>query len=142
MIFPVKRLRPDAVLPTRASEGSVGYDLYAVEDVTIPSLQFGKVKTGIAVAVPDGYYARIAPRSGLAVRHGLDVLAGVVDPDYRGELVVVVSNFSRGAGDVTIRAGDRVAQLILEACATPPIVELAELPGTQRGAAGFGSSGR
>jgi len=141
VIFPVKRLRPDAILPTRATGGSVGYDLYAVEDVTIGSLQFGTVKTGIAVAVPGGYYARIAPRSGLAVKYGLAVLAGVVDNDYRGEVKAVVANFAAGTGDVTLRAGDRVAQIILEACATPPVVELAELPGTERGEGGFGSSG-
>lgn len=141
MILAAKRLRPDAILPTRATAESVGYDLYAVERVTLYAHDYAKVETGIAVATPPGTYGRIAPRSGLAARHGLDVLAGVVDNDYRGEVKAVVANFAAGTGDVTLRAGDRVAQIILEACATPPVVELAELPGTERGAAGFGSTG-
>ncbi len=140
MILAVKRLRPDAILPTRGSDGAVGYDLYAVEVVTVGVLSFAVVPTGIAVAIPEGYYARIAPRSGLAAGLGLDVLAGVVDPDYRGEIKVIVSNFST-KGAASFWAGDRVAQLILEACATPPVVELAELPGTDRGAGGLGSTG-
>lgn len=140
MILAAKRLRPDAILPTRATAESVGYDLYAVERVTLYARDYVKVETGIAVATPPGTYGRIAARSGLAARHGLDVLAGVVDPDYRGGLVVIVSNYG-SMRPVTIEPGDRVAQLILERCETPPVVELAELPGTERGAAGFGSTG-
>lgn len=141
MILSVKLLHEDAVLPTRATVGSVGYDLYALKRVTIPAFTYAKANTGIAVAVPPGTYGRIAPRSGLAARYGIDVLAGVVDPDYTGEILVLLSNFSYGGASVTIEKGDRIAQLILERCETPPVVELAELPGTERGEGCFGSTG-
>ncbi len=89
--------------------------------------------------MPAGHYGRIAPRSGLAVKHGLDCLAGVVDCDFRGEVRVVLMNHS--ANSYTVTRGDRIAQLIVEACAMPAVVDVAALDGTERGAAGFGSSG-
>jgi dUTP pyrophosphatase len=101
------------------------------------------VSTGITVNLPPGTYGRIAPRSGLAVKHGLDTLAGVIDPDYTGEVKVVLQNLDVNQPFV-IRPGYRIAQLILEQCVTPEVVEV---PGectslvTERGAAGFGSTG-
>ena len=82
-----KRLHPEARLPTRGSAGAAGLDLCAVERLTIESGGRAAVRTGLAVAIPRGFYGRVAPRSGLAVRHGLDVLAGVIDSDYRGEIL-------------------------------------------------------
>lgn len=82
--LPTKRLNPNATLPTRGSSKAAGLDLYAVEPATIPAKGRAVIPTGIAVAIPDGYYGRTAPRSGLAVHNGLDVGAGVIDSDFRG----------------------------------------------------------
>jgi dUTP pyrophosphatase len=97
------------------------------------------VGTGIAVGLPDGVYARVAPRSGLAAKHCIDVGAGVIDPDYTGEIKVIM--FNHGDVDYTIKQGDKIAQMILERCETPPIEEVIEIEDTVRGACGFGSSG-
>ena len=97
------------------------------------------MKTGISIAVPDGCYGRIAPRSGLAVKNYIDVGAGVIDADYRGEVGVVL--FNHYDEDFHIKKGDRFAQLILEQIKTPPVKETADLPSTERGEIGFGSTG-
>ena len=136
----IKKLSPDAIIPTRASQGSVGYDLYSTEDTVVPC-QCGRVivGTGIAVGLPEGVYARIAPRSGLAAKHCIDVGAGVIDPDYTGEIKVIM--FNHGDMEYTIKQGDKIAQMILERCETPPIEEVIEIEDTVRGTQGFGSSG-
>ena len=136
----IKKLSPDAIIPTRASQGSVGYDLYSTEDTVVPC-QCGRVivGTGIAVGLPEGVYARIAPRSGLAAKHCIDVGAGVIDPDYTGEIKVIM--FNHGDMEYTIKQGDKIAQMILERCETPPIEEVIEIEDTVRGTKGFGSSG-
>ena len=125
---------------TRGSDGSVGYDLYSNEDAIVPC-QAGNalVGTGLAVRIPDGCYGRVAPRSGLAVKHCIDVGAGVIDPDYTGEVKVVL--FNRGFDNFEIKKGDRIAQLILERCETPHIKEIGLLEETLRGSDGFGSTG-
>ncbi|MDQ1592079.1 MAG: dUTP pyrophosphatase [Pyrinomonadaceae bacterium] len=135
------RLHPAATLPTRGSEHAAGLDLYALEDVTLEA-GGGRaaVRTGLSVAIPQGFYGRVAPRSGLAVKHGLDVLAGVVDSDYRGELLCALVNHGREA--LTLEAGQRVAQLIIEAIITPAPAWADALDETARGAGGFGSTGR
>ena len=97
------------------------------------------MRTGIAVAFPPAFYARIAPRSGLAARWGIDTLAGVVDADYRGEIIVLLTKHT--PYPYIIKAGERVAQLILERASLSPVIEVAELPSTTRGEKGFGSSG-
>lgn len=98
------------------------------------------MSTGLAVVVPPGTYGRVAPRSGLAVRHGIDVLAGVIDEDYRGPLTVVLAN--TGESDFVVSAGDRIAQLVLISIRTPEVVIVGgDLGDTQRGASGFGSTG-
>lgn len=97
------------------------------------------MKTDIALAIPDGCYGRIAPRSGLAWKHHLDVGAGVIDKDYRGSVGVVMFNFSKT--DYQVHQGDRIAQLILERIAVPPVVEVNELDNTTRGTGGYGSTG-
>ncbi|HEX8720344.1 MAG TPA: dUTP diphosphatase [Pyrinomonadaceae bacterium] len=135
-----KRLHPEARLPTRGSAGAAGLDLYAAERVTLPPGGRAAVRTGLAVAVPAGFYGRVAPRSGLAVRHGVDVLAGVIDSDYRGEILCALVN--HGAEPFEIEPGARVAQLVVEAIATPEPVWAEELEETARGAGGFGSTGR
>lgn len=141
----VKRLSPDAVLPKRATPGSVGYDLYAAQSVDLDPHSKVMVRLDVAVAVPSGYYGRIAPRSSLAANHHLHVGAGVVDADYRGPVSVVLFNLSP-TDSYFVRKGDRVAQLILEKVATPDVEEVVDFPpaepgGNQRGDGGFGSTG-
>ena len=135
----VKKMRNTAAIPKRGTAGAAGYDLSAAEETVVPAKGKSVVKTGISIAVPDGCYGRIAPRSGLAVKKFIDVGAGVVDADYRGEVGVVLFNHSDE--DFKIRQGDRIAQLILEKIATPQITETADLPSTVRGSGGFGSTG-
>ena len=140
MSLGVKKLCFDAIIPTRGSDGAVGYDLYSSEDATVPC-QAGRalVGTGIALSIPDGLYGRVAPRSGLAVKHCINVGAGVIDPDYTGEVKVVL--FNHGTEDFEIKKGDRIAQLVLERCETPPIEEINIVEDTERGSGGFGSTG-
>ena len=133
-----KRLHPDAKLPTRANAGDAGFDLSSVEEYHIPAGGRELINTGLSVAIPEGHYGRIAPRSGLAVKSGVSVLGGVVDSSYRGEVKVVLAS----ADAVFIKAGDRVAQLILERISTPEAEWADELPETARGVGSFGSSGR
>ncbi len=134
-----KRLHPEARLPVRGSAGAAGLDLCAVERVTIEPGGRAAVRTGLAVAIPRGFYGRVAPRSGLAVRHGLDVLAGVIDSDYRGEILCALVNLGREPFEV--EPGARVAQLIIEAVASPEPAWAEELEETARGSGGFGSTG-
>jgi len=133
------QLHPAAILPTRGSGQAAGLDLYSIEDVTLAAGERAAVRTGLSAAIPQGFYGRIAPRSGLAVKHGLDVLAGVVDCDYRGEIVCALINHGREA--FTLAAGERIAQLIIEAIITPEPVWVDSLDETARGAGGFGSTG-
>jgi dUTP pyrophosphatase len=140
MSLGVKKLTYDAIVPTRGSDGAVGYDLYSSEDAVVPC-QAGRalVGTGITVVLPQGVYGRVAPRSGLAVKHCINVGAGVIDPDYTGEIKVVL--FNHGENDFEIKIGDRIAQLVLERCETPPIEEISIVEDTERGSGGFGSTG-
>ena len=131
-----KRLHEDATPPARAHR-SAGYDLTTIEAFDLPPGGMHPVKTGLALVVPPGHYGRVAPRSGLAARAGIDVMAGVIDEDYRGDITVLLVNLSRAP--VRIQKGDRVAQLILEKISTPD-VDLAPYA-TDRGTGGFGSTG-
>ncbi|KAL6235665.1 hypothetical protein BDW75DRAFT_239997 [Aspergillus navahoensis] len=135
----VKKLTPTARAPTRGSAFAAGYDIYAAKEIVIPAKGKGLVDTGLAVAVPEGTYGRVAPRSGLASKHFIDVGAGVIDADYRGEVKVLLFNFSDV--DFTIKEGDRVAQLVLERIYTPEVAVVEELAESVRGAGGFGSTG-
>lgn len=135
----IQRLSPDATLPTRGSPHAAGYDLYAPLPVLIPTGGRQLVLTGIALAIPPGHYGRIAPRSGHALKLGLHILAGVIDEDYRGEIAVLALN--TGHEPVRLPAGAKIAQLILERISTPEVVEVHALPTTDRGEAGFGSTG-
>jgi dUTP pyrophosphatase len=133
------RLHTAAKLPTRGSAHSAGLDLYSIEAATLPAHTRALVRTGLSVAIPHGYYGRVAPRSGLAARHGLDVLAGVVDSDYRGEIMCALVN--HGDETIELEAGTRVAQLIIEAIMTPEPAWSEDLSETERGGSGFGSTG-
>ncbi len=137
--LPFKKLNDQAVLPTRGSSKSVGLDLYASSALTIPAQGFSIASTGIAVAIPEGYYGRVAPRSGLAAKFGIDTLAGVIDPDYRGELLIVLAN--HGSADFEVKPGDRIAQFIIEKIILPQPVFVDSLDDTERGDGRFGSTG-
>jgi dUTP pyrophosphatase len=134
------KLDEAARLPTRGSRFAAGLDLHAIEAVTLEARGRAVVRTGLSVAIPRGFYGRIAPRSGLAVRHGLDVLAGVIDSDYRGEIMCALIN--HGDEPLEIMPGTRVAQLLIEAIALPLPVWGEDLSPTERGAGGFGSTGK
>ncbi|KAL1883112.1 hypothetical protein VTK73DRAFT_9479 [Phialemonium thermophilum] len=135
----IKKLSEKARLPTRGSEFAAGYDIYASADITIPARGKALVDTDISMAVPAGTYGRIAPRSGLAAKSFIDTGAGVIDADYRGPVKVLLFNHSDT--DFSVREGDRIAQLILERIYNPPVVQVAELEASVRGAGGFGSTG-
>jgi dUTP pyrophosphatase len=139
MALRVKKLSEHAVLPSRATASSAGYDLSAAHAAVVPRHGRAVIQTDLAIAVPPGHYGRIAPRSGLAVKFFVDVGAGVIDCDYRGAVGVVLFNHS--ADDFHVKQGDRIAQLILEVISTPAVVEVDELDDTERGAGGFGSTG-
>ena len=139
MSLRIKKLTQDAILPTRGSGGAVGYDLYSTDEVVVPPTHRALVGTSVAIVLPPGVYGRVAPRSGLAVKHGIQVGAGVVDPDYTGEVKVVL--FNHGDKDFEVKKGDRIAQLVLERCETPPVEEVGTVEETDRGAGGFGSTG-
>ena len=126
--------------PTRGSDHAAGYDIYASQNFIIPAHGRGLVPTGLAVAVPIDAYARIAPRSGLAVKNGIQTGAGVVDSDYRGEVRVLLFNHSDT--EFVISQGDRIAQMILERVYTPVIEDVDELEVSFRGEGGFGSTGK
>lgn len=143
----VKRLNENATVPTKGTDNSAGYDLYASEDGTIPPQSRAIVPTGISIALPTLFkpfkvYGSIRPRSGLAARNGIDTGAGVIDADYRGEIKVVL--FNHNTKEYSYRRGDRIAQLILEVHINREICivdELTQLSNNERGVNGFGSTG-
>jgi dUTP pyrophosphatase len=134
-----KQIDARAVLPARGSVLAAGLDVCGIEELEIAPKQRVMARTGLAVAIPPGFYGRVAPRSGLAAKKGLDVLAGVIDSDYRGEIVCVLYN----TGDETINlpAGSKICQLIIEQIITPEAAWATDLEETARGAGGFGSTG-
>jgi dUTP pyrophosphatase len=140
LLVKVKRLRAEARLPARATNWAAGADLYCTEPFTLQPGERKLAPTGLAIEIPQGFYGRVAPRSGLAVHHGVDTLAGVIDADYRGELKVALINF--GADPVNFAAGDRIAQLIIERAAICDFVWSEELSETERGDGGMGSTGK
>ena len=138
-VLRVKKHSKEAKLPYRSSQFAAGYDLYASQDMTIPAKGKALVPTGISLHIPLGFYGRVAPRSGLALKHHLDVGAGVIDSDYRGEIGILLFNFSNE--DFIVKIGNKVAQLLLEKIITPQVEEVSELDSTERGEGGFGSTG-
>jgi len=140
--LPVRRLRPDAALPSRAYPGDAGLDLVACERCELAPGARALVPTGVAVAIPDGYAGFVQPRSGLAVEHGISIVntPGLVDSGYRGELRVNLLNTDRERG-FTVEPGMRIAQLVVVPVPHVEPVEVDELPASERGTGGFGSSG-
>ena len=135
----VQCLRETAVIPQRSTQGSAGYDISVACSCVIPSKGKGVVQTGLAISLPSGVYARIALRSGLAIKKFIDVGAGVIDSDYPGEIGVILFNHS--TVDFPVQVGDRIAQLILEKIKTPTVQKVIVLSATDRGSGGFGSMG-
>jgi dUTP pyrophosphatase len=141
--LPIQRLRDDAVVPQRAYAGDAGLDLSACERVELGPGERAVVGTGLAIAIPEGYAGYVQPRSGLAAKHGITIVntPGLVDSGYRGELKVILLNTDERAPFV-VEPGMRIAQLVLlQIPAVDPVV-VDELPDSERGAGGFGSSGR
>jgi len=138
----VHRLDPGLPLPARAHPGDAGVDLYAAEAVVLGPGERATVGTGVAVAVPEGYAGLVAPRSGLAQRHGLGIVnaPGVVDAGYRGEIRVILVN--HGTEAVSLARGERIAQLLVVRVGVEEMLEVEELPPSERGLGGFGSTGR
>lgn len=140
-VFRVVRTHPEARMPAKANADDAGFDLSACEEAVIAPGQRALIKTGLVVHVPDGCYGRIAPRSGLALKKGIDVLAGVVDSTYRGPLGIVLINL--GEEPFVVSVGDRVAQFVIEKIAHPALEEVSDVSelaeSTRTG--GFGSTG-
>ncbi|MBG0830806.1 dUTP diphosphatase [Planomonospora sp. ID67723] len=139
----IHRLDAGLPLPSYAHPGDAGADLYAAEDVELPPGERAVVGTGVAVALPDGYAAFVHPRSGLAAKHGVTLVnaPGTVDAGYRGEIRVTLINTDTKDA-VRLRRGDRIAQLVIQKVERAAFHEVDRLPGSARGAGGFGSTGR
>ena len=150
------KLSSSARIPFKAHSTDAGYDLHASEYIEVHPMQRVIVPTSLSIAIPEGYYGRIAPRSGLAIKNGIDVLAGVVDSSYRGSVGVVLINlnykkpvsevgeYENIMGDQNIfkiQEGDRIAQLIIEKYHNVEFKEVSELKESDRGESGFGSTG-
>ncbi|AKS26298.1 putative deoxyuridine triphosphate nucleotidohydrolase 2 [Diachasmimorpha longicaudata entomopoxvirus] len=138
-VLKVTKLTKHAHLPFRLTDTTAGYDLKSAYDYIIPANNKSLISTDLMICVPDGTYGRIAPRSGISHKHFLDIGAGVIDADYRGNVQVLI--FNHGNKDFHIFAGDRIAQLICEKICYPELVEVEKMDETQRGDKGFGSTG-
>ena len=136
-VLKIKKLTEFATMPVRGSPLAAGFDLAAAYDLVVPAGGKAIAKTDLAMNIPTTCYGRIAPRSGLAWKKHIDVGAGVIDADYRGNVVL----FNHGKEDLVINRGDRVAQLVMERISMMPCVEVEDLDDTERGAGGFGSTG-
>ncbi|HEV3472417.1 MAG TPA: dUTP diphosphatase [Actinomycetota bacterium] len=138
----VVRIDPDLPMPSYAHPGDAGLDLYAAEDVSLEPRQPAAVRTGIALAIPEGHAGFVLPRSGRALQEALGVVnsPGLIDAGYRGEVKVLLIN--HGPGDsIQITRGEKIAQLVIQKVSPVELVEVEELPSSQRGEGGFGSSG-
>ena len=131
---------PD-LMPTIGNPGDAGYDLRSADNAIVPARSRHTVNTGVSIALPAGYVALVHPRSGLAAKHGITVLnaPGTVDAGYRGQMLITLVNHSDE--DFEISRGDRIAQMLFQKFESARFVHVTELPGSQRGSAGFGSTG-
>ncbi len=138
----IEQLDPELPLPKFAKPGDAGADLYARIDLTLAPGERALMPTGIAIALPPGFAAFIHPRSGLAIRDGLSMVnaPGTIDASYRGEIQVILINMDT-KNTIAIKRGDRVAQLVIQRVENVRFVPVTQLPGTERGAGGFGSTG-
>ncbi len=141
MELPIRRLRPGAVVPERAYSGDAGLDLASCEQVELAPGERATVGTGLAVAIPDGFAGFVQPRSGLASRHGITLVnsPGLIDSGYRGEIRVVILN-TDARETFTVEPGMRIAQLVIVRLPQVELIEVGELPESERGVHGFGSS--
>ena len=139
VVLKVQRLTPSAILPMRGTPRSAGLDLYALENVTIVGGHVGKIRTGLKMEIPEGYYGQIKSKSGLSINHHLNVRAGVIDEDYRGEIIVLLMN--EGIHDFEITVGMKTAQIIIQPYSSCPVEEVTILSDTSRGEGRFGSTG-
>lgn len=137
--FRVKKLSEYATIPTRGSAGAAGYDLHAAYDGVVPKRGKALIKTDISMAIDPSVYGRVAPRSGLAWKNSIDVGAGVIDSDYRGNIGVIL--FNHGDEDFTVKRDDRIAQLVFEKIEIVDFDEVEDLDESARGEGGFGSTG-
>lgn len=135
-----KKLKENALLPQYAYLGDAGMDVFSAEDYTLQPGEWHSYATGIASELPEGYFARLAPKSGLAVKFGIDTFAGVIDNTYRGEWIVVLVN--HGKQPYEIKAGDKIAQVVLQKFEPVLVTEVDSLSRTTRGMNSFGSTGR
>lgn len=136
----IKKLDPRATLPVYNHEGDAGMDIFAFQETSVPARGRALVNTGLALEIPFGYAGLVWGKSGLATKHGIATIAGVIDAGYRGEFKVALVNTSDE--DYVIEAGHKVAQLLIQKVEHPEIVEVSELSDTARGEQGFGSSGK
>ena len=142
MTLSFKRIHPDAVLPSYAHPSDAGMDLRSVDTLALAPGQRALVHTGLVINLPPMYEAQVRPRSGLALKHGVTVLntPGTIDSGYRGEIGVILINLGDGAFEIA--KGDKIAQLVIAPVTQPEVVETDEVDDTDRGAGGFGSTGR
>ena len=140
MQLKIKKLHPEAKLPTYAHDNDAGMDLFASESCTLKPGERVQVKTGIALAIPDGYVGLVWDKSGLSHKYGLKTLGGVVDAGYRGELMVGLVNV--GSDTHIFNVGDKVAQMLIQKVEQPTLVEVDVLDETARGEGAFGSTGK
>ena len=138
----MKKLHDDAILPQKATSGAAAFDLYACEDCNlgIRTTWYTPIRTGIAMEIPPGYFGKIYPRSGLCARNAVDVGAGVIDSDYRGEIKVLLINHK--IEEVRISKGDRIAQIVIHPAPQFKLVESTVLSKTKRDQGRFGSTGK
>lgn len=136
----VKKLEPKAIIPTRANQSDAGWDLYSVASRNMAPNQRVIYRTGLSFEIPEGYVGLVWPRSGLATKEGVDVLAGVVDSGYRGEVMVCLLN--TGVRYVEIKEGDRIAQILFQEVPHFQLQEVETLQNSDRGEGGFGSTGK
>jgi len=134
-----KKLHQDAQLPVQKNPGDAGFDIHAIEDATLHDVVV-KVRTGVAVEIPAGHVGLILDRSSVATKQFIQTVAGVIDSSYRGEMQVALTHL--GHDEITVKKGDRIAQLVILPCVMEPSEWVEELSETQRGAGGFGSTGR
>ncbi|MEV0583540.1 dUTP diphosphatase [Nonomuraea sp. NPDC050310] len=139
----IQRLDPELPVPSYAHPGDAGADLHSAEDVELQPGERAIVRTGLSIALPDGYAAFVHPRSGLAAKHGVTVVnaPGTIDAGYRGEIMVILLN-TDAKEPVRLRRGDRIAQLVVQRVERVRFAEVEQLPGSARGAGGHGSTGR
>lgn len=135
----IKKVHPNAKIPTFAHATDAGMDFYALQTLTLAPMTRVQVGTGIAVQIPDGYVGLVWDKSGLSHKKGLKTLGGVIDAGYRGEVFIGVVNLS--AEPITFEAGDKVAQMLIQKVEHPEIIEVAELDEADRGTGAFGSTG-